>query len=158
LFDVLWVHHDEGPVYGALEAFASERIWGKPKEFGIGRAMAVSDEGKIIAVVLYTNYDPDCGTIEISAASDNPLWLSKRVLREMFEFPFNGLKCQAVIMRGDIGNSNLSRIAPAYGFKRYEIPRLRGRDKIEAVYVLSDDDWNANKFNKVKANEQTQTQ
>lgn len=157
-FDIIWAHHDEQPdIYSALEVFASERIWGKRKEFGIGRAMAVAHKGQVIAALFYTNYDPDCGTIEISGAADTPRWLTRKVLWEMFRFPFIGLGCQAVFMRGDIENGHLHRILPAYGFKRYDIPRLRGRDKIESVYVLSDDDWKANGFHKVTEHEQAQT-
>jgi RimJ/RimL family protein N-acetyltransferase len=158
LFDIIWCHHDEKPeFYRALEGFVSERIWGYFREFGVGRAMVVADKGKIIAALIYNNYDPHTGVIEISGAADTPRWLAKHVLREMFDFPFKRLGCQAVFMRGDESNINLTRILPVYGFKRYDIPRLAGRGKTQAIYVLSDDDWAASKFNKVKANGQAQT-
>lgn len=153
--NIVWAYPDEQPeLYSALETFVSERIWGKPKEFGEGRAMAVVHGGKVIAGLVYTNYDPDCGIIEISGAADTPRWLTKPVLREMFEFPFVTLRCQAVVMTADIENNNLASILIRYGFKRYDIPRLRGRDKTGVVFVLSDDDWKANGFHKVKSNEQ----
>ena len=113
--------------------------------------MAVSHNGTIIAALIYNNWDDETGVIEISGAADSPRWLTKQVLKEMFDYPFLRLRCQAVAMRGDSENDNLTRILPAYGFKRYDIPRLRGRDKTESIYVLSDDDWRGNKFNKGKA-------
>ena len=152
-FDIVWAHwQDDAPLYQALEQFASERIWGKPKEFGIGQAMAVVHKQRVIAAMFYTNFDPDAGIIEMSGAADTPRWLTRKVLWEIFAFPFNKLGCQAVFMRGDSENNHLTRILPAYGFKRYDIPRLRGRDKIESVYVLSDDDWKANGYHKVSDN------
>lgn len=151
LFKAIWAHWDENPqMFKAIEEFISMRVWKKPREFGLGRAMAVVDDSKVVAGLIYHNYDADAGVIEISAAADTPRWLTKSILREMFEFPFLGLGCQAVAMRCDAQatNNNLSRILPSYGFKRYDIPRLRGRNTVEAVYVLSDDDWKANKFNR----------
>jgi len=116
--------------------------------------MAICNDGVVIAAVIFNNWDDETGVIEISAASDSKRWLTRRVLKEMFEYPFLRLGCQAVAARGDSENMSLHGIFPAYGFKRYDIPRLRGRDKIESVYVLSDDDWKANGFHKVKADEQ----
>ena len=153
MFDLVWAHWDEKPeIFQAIEKFISMRAWNKPREFGLGRALAIADKGTVIAGLIYHNYDPDTGVIEISAASDSKRWLTKPVLRAMFEFPFVGLGCQAVALRCDAdAPNNLSRILPSYGFKRYDIPRLRGRDKIEAIYVLSDDDWKGNKFNRGNA-------
>jgi RimJ/RimL family protein N-acetyltransferase len=146
---VSWVHWDESPeLFRALEFFVSERVWGVEREFGKGRAMVVSDDGTVKAVLIYHNYDSDAGVIEISGASDDPRWLNREVLGEMFWFPFHGLDCQAVVMRVDAENTRLLRILKAYGFKRYDVPRLRGRNKVEALHVLSDDDWRANKFNR----------
>jgi hypothetical protein len=36
----------------------------------------------------------------------------------------------------------------AYGFERYRIPRLRGRDEAENVFVLTEENWASNKFNR----------
>lgn len=151
-FEIVWAGHDDKPeLYRALEGFVSERVWGRFREFGEGRAMAVIHGGNVIAALIYNNWDDEAGVIEISGAADTPRWLSKPVLKEMFDYPFVRLGCQAVAMRGDAENNHLTRILPAYGFKKYDIPRLRGRDKTEAIYVLSDDDWKASKFNKGKA-------
>lgn len=154
-FDLIWAGYDDKPeLFRALEGFVSERVWGRFREFGEGRALGVANQGKIIGAVIYNNYDDETGVIEMSGAADSPRWLSRPVLKEMFEYPFARLGCQAVVMRGDSENDNLTRILPAYGFKRYDIPRLRGRGRIESIYVLSDDDWKANGFHKVKSNEQ----
>ena len=146
---MIWAGYDDSPdLYHALDVYVSGRIWGRHRTFGPARALAIAESGKVVAAVIYHNWDDESGVIELSAASDTPRWLTRRVLKTMFEYPFLDLGCQAVVMRvGDDGH-NLARILPVYGFKRYDIPRLRGRDKTEQIYVLSDDDWKANKFNK----------
>lgn len=108
--------------------------------------------GTIFAVkggaVLFNNYHPHEGVIELHAAAESKRWLTRKVLWEMFSFPFRQLGCQAVIMRAAVDNEDVRRVAEPYGFKRYEIPRLRGRDKPEAIYVLGDDEWAANGFHR----------
>ena len=68
-----------------------------------------------------------------------------------FEYAFNGLRCQLVVMRVAPENERMCRIATAFGFKRYDIPRLRGRDKAEAIFTLGDDEWRGGRFYKEKA-------
>lgn len=146
--NAVWAHPSQGALYGALVEFLAVRIWGKIKPMPHGTAMAVAHQGAIVGGALFNNYDPDTGTVEISAASDNPGWLTRPILWEMFSFPFNQMGCQAVILRVDPDNSRLARILAAYGFTRYDVPRLRGRDKGEAIFILGDDVWRANGFHK----------
>ena len=114
--------------------------------FAQGIAMAVVHGGAMVAAAILHNYDAEAGVIQISAASDDKRWMTRPVLRGLFGYAFNELACQAVVQRCDTGRNDLARMFKAYGFKRYDIPRLRGRGKAEAVYVLSDDDWRASKF------------
>lgn len=109
--------------------------------------MAVADGEQIVAAVLFHNWQPQNGVLEISAASDTKMWLSRATLFEIFNYAFNEVGAQAVVACMDAGRP-LIRIFEAYGFKRYEIPRLRGRDKAETVMVLGDDEWKANGFHK----------
>ena len=60
-------------------------------------------------------------------------------------------------MRVDPANKRMSRIAEAFGFKRYDIPRLRGRHKAEAIFTLGDDEWRAGKFFKETAHGEKST-
>jgi RimJ/RimL family protein N-acetyltransferase len=139
-------------LYEALETFVSERIWGSPKSFGVGRGLAVTEKGNVIAAILYHNYDEAAQVIEISGAADTARWLERPILHEMFDYPFNRLGCQAVVMRVEANNSRLGRMLPAFGFKKYDIPRLAGRDKTQSIYVLSDDDWRNGRFMKERKN------
>lgn len=145
----VWAHHDANPdLYRAFCAFAASRIWDRPKEFTLGTAMAVVDCGKVVAVTVFHDYDADAGVIQISAAADSAKWLTRPVLLEMFGYAFNELGCQAVVALVDPENKRLERIFGAYGFDRYFIPRLRGRDKGEALYLLTEEAWRDNGFHK----------
>lgn len=145
--NTVWAHCEREPgPYRALCDYVATRIWSKPNDFGPGSAMGVSKDGAVLGAVVFHGYQPDHGVIEMSAGGDH--WLSRPVLAEMFGYIFSQLGCQAVVMRVDPENTRMCRIAAAFGFQRHDIPRLRGRDKAEAVFVLGDDDWRASRFNR----------
>lgn len=145
--EIIWANAGD-PLHGPLGDFASVRIYGRPGAFRDYTAMGVARDGNIIAAMIYYDYDRDAGVIQVSGAADTPEWLKRPVLREMFQFPFEEIGCQAVVMRVDPKDKRLRRILTAYGFDCHIIPRLRGRDKPEAIYVLGDDTWRANGFHK----------
>lgn len=143
---IIWAHPADGAPYRALVDFIAHRIWGKPKDLPAGTAMAVVDGGNLLGACLFHNWHRDNGVIELTAASVSARWLSRPVLREIFGYAFGQLGCQAVVMRVAPENTRMCRIASAFGFKRYDVPRLRGRDKAEAIFVIGDDDWRAGRF------------
>ena len=144
---ILWAWPGD-PLYAPLVGFITERIWGAEKPMSGGTVLAVEDGGQIIGACLFHNWQPDEGVIELTSASLSPRWLSRPVLRAMFGYAFDGLGCQAAVMRVDPANTRMCRIASAFGFKRYDIPRLRGRNQAEALFILGDDDWRAGRFSK----------
>ena len=111
-----------------------------------GTVLAVCEDDKVIGACLFHNWQPDEGVIELTSASISPRWLSRQVLHEMFSYAFNSLGCQAAVMRVAPENKRMCRIAEAFGFKRYDIPRLRGRNNAEALFILGDDEWRSGKF------------
>lgn len=148
-FDVRWFSYLTTPeINDAIGEYVSSRVFGVSKPFFLSSSMGVFENGNLLAGMVYHNYDAGAGVIEISGAADSPRWLGRPVLKQMFEYPFKQLGCQAVVMRVDSNNARLGRMLPAYGFMKYEIPRLRGRDRSETIYVLHDDVWMTNKFNK----------
>ncbi len=131
----------------AIGDFVSERIYGEPGRFREYCSLAVVDQGRVIAGVLYHHFHPDCGVIEMSAASIDKRWLTRPVLKAMFAVPFEIFSCQLAVLRVSEHNRPMLRIAKAYGFNEFIIPRLRGRTEAEHILTLSDDEWRANKFN-----------
>ena len=142
----VWFHNDEN--FDKVCAFVARRIWGKEKPFFGNTAMGVVDGERLVAGLVFQNFDDEAGVIEISAASDSKRWLTRPVLFDMFSYVFTQLGCQAVVLRCDPENTRLGRILTAYGFDRHDIPRLRGRNKTEALFILGDDVWRANGFHK----------
>lgn len=144
--NTVWAHPSQGELYAALVGFITTRIWGAPRPMTDGTVMAVAESSEIIGACLFHNWDGDAGVIELTSASLSPKWLTRPVLREMFAYPFDQLGCQAVVLRVDPDNTRMCRIASAFGFKRHDIPRLRGRNKAEALFILGDDDWRGGRF------------
>lgn len=139
-------------MFDAVEHFISSSIWGAPRGMQGETIMAsVDGAGTILGAVIFQNYDPENGVIEMSAAAASPRWLTRPVLFDMFTYAFDQLKCQAVAMRCEADNNRLARIFGAYGFQRYDVPRLRGRDRPESIYVLGDDVWRKNGYHKEHA-------
>ena len=137
-----------------LLAALSNGIWGEPREIAGDTILAVTKGENVVGIVAFHNYDAHAGVMEMSAAAETPRWLSRKVLAEMFGYVFEECGCQAAVLRCDPKDKRMERIATAYGFKRYEIPRLRGRDKSEAIYVLGDDEWRANGYHRKVENGQ----
>lgn len=135
-----------------MSAWVANQIWpGKGRDFGKCQALAVIEGEKLIAGMIYHNYEPDAGVIEISGAGTSKRWLTKETLRVMFQIPFIDWGCQAVVMRVSDEDAPLHSILDRYGFERFVIPRLRGRDKNENVFLLTDEAWAGNKFNRKEA-------
>jgi RimJ/RimL family protein N-acetyltransferase len=131
-----------------LAKWVADRIWpGKMRDFGNCQAMAVVEGDRLISGVVFHNYEPDSQVIELSAASTSKRWLTRETLRKMFAYPFEECGCQAVVMRCDPEDAPMRRMLIAYGFEMFVLPRLRGRDKDENVFILTDDAWLSNKFN-----------
>lgn len=153
--EVVWGGPAGSRLNQRLSRWASSRIWGRNKTEtlpGPNVCMGVMAGADLIAVMVYHNYDPGAGVIEISGAATSKRWLTRPVLAEMFRYPFETAGCQLVVMRvsADKAQNRLGRMLLAYGFARVLIPRLRGRDEGEWIYTLTDDAWRSNKFNEVQ--------
>lgn len=136
---------DAGDVQEQLALWCTRQI-GLPRMFDHYRTMGVFDGEKLIAVMVYHNWQPECGVIEISGAATDKRWLTRPALYEMFAYPFDRLEYQLVVMRVSQNNQmangrGLQRMLKSYGFNEYRIPRLRGRDEDEIIFTLTDDQW-----------------
>jgi hypothetical protein len=131
--------------------WASYKLFGDARGFGPCATMCVMDgPSNVVAVMVYHNYHADAGTIEISGAADDRRWLTRSVLWNWFNNAFNLMGCQAVIMRVSTKpeQEHIHRMCKAYGFEHHMIPRLRGRNEDEFIFVLYDDVWKNSRFNR----------
>lgn len=143
--------HGWQPVRGAhsiIGEFVCNMVFGEPLALDRYAALGFFDDGNLIAGVLFHNWHPESGVMEMTAASISKKWLNRRTLQELFGLVFDGFKNQLVVMRVSERNESMLRIARAFGFSETFIPRLRGRDEGEFIFTLTDDDWRTGRFYK----------
>lgn len=115
--------------------------------YGPSRSIGVVSRDNLIAGAVFHNYDPKAGVIEVSIASSDPSWLSRRVLAALFsDYAFGAVGCQLVVMRTSARNLRGRSIARRAGFTEHVIPRLRGVDEAESVLTLTREAWSAHKL------------
>lgn len=123
------------------------KLFGNPDAFGECRALGVFSKGELIAGVVFHDWNPRHGTIEVSAYAKNRTWFRRSVINEAMRYAFNVAKVQMVCVRTAIDNMPARRIWLALGSDEIIIPRLYGRDKDGALLTLTDDQWAQSKFN-----------
>lgn len=111
------------------------------------RTMGVIDDDQLIAGLVYHNYDPEAGVIEISGAATSPRWLSRRTLLLMHSYPFFECEAQMIVQRTPADNIRLLSILARYGYMLIKVPRLFGRDRDGVICLLTYEDWISNRFN-----------
>lgn len=131
-----------------ISDFVCDQIWGRTGLIDRHMSLGVFDGQMLVAGVLYHNWYPDTGVVELTGASISKRWLSRAVLKAVFAVPFDHLGCQLVVFRVSEHNKPMLRIAKAYGFSEHIIPRLRGRTESEHILTLADDDWRQSRFHK----------
>lgn len=159
--NIVWSSGREPDLNDALGNWCAANI-GLVRGFRDHSCMGVFEGGKPIAVMVYHDWQPERGVVEISGAATDKRWLNRKTLWAMFSYPFLELGVQMVVMRVSERNvmwngRGLPRLLKAYGFQSVTIPRLRGRDEAEIIYMLTDDDWRANGFHKENAHGQVRS-
>lgn len=147
-FSFLYGNKSDPVLNAALARFAAVRIFGRDNDWGPCGTLGVVKGGNVVAAVVFHNWHPEHGVIEISAASNDRMWLSRRVLSEIFSICFEQHRCQLVVARMDPEAAHTRRIFRAYGFRETILPRFRGRDKDEIMMMLGDEEWRASKWSK----------
>lgn len=115
--------------------------------FGECRAIGVIDsQGILKAGWVWHHWWPEAETIEFSGASVDPRWMTKAILHELFDYAFNKVGCQMVLTRNSATNTRLHRQLARYGFDRFDIPRLFGRDEDGVIWTLTREKWEGSDF------------
>lgn len=134
-----------GP-HSVIGEFVCDIVFGDPHALDRYAALGFFEDGKLVAGVLFHNWYPQNGVMEMTAGSKSRKWLTRRTLYELMELVFDGFGNQLVVMRVSERNETMIRIARAYGFSETFIPRLRGRDEGEFIFTLTDDAWRSGRF------------
>lgn len=135
---LVWGHKD-------VVAPTVQKIIGLPRGWGNCQTAAVVDsDSRFAAGLVFHNYDPEAGVIEVSAGALNPKWAQRQVLRDAFAYVFD--VAQLAVARTAEDNMRVRRLWRAFGADEYIIPRLRGRDSAECILTLTDDSWHNSRF------------
>lgn len=119
---------------------------GLMRGFGPCAAIGVARNEDLIGGVVFSNWAPEAGVMEMTAAATDPLWLNREVIRTVFEYAFKHHNCQLVVWRVSPGNERTVALAERLGFTATRIPRLRGRNEDELLFALTDDRWVSGRY------------
>lgn len=131
---------------GAVMRFVRE-VYGRPDvAFPGGRAIGVAKDGRLVAGVVFHDWNPAAGTIELSIAATSRRWLTRPVMAALARYVVDGAHAQLAVMRASERNRAACRIAEAIGFTPHRIPRLRGPDEAEIIFTMTADDLRRGRF------------
>jgi RimJ/RimL family protein N-acetyltransferase len=109
----------------------------------------LSERGSLIAGLVYHNYDPEAGVIEISgAALPGAHWLTRETIKRMYTYPFHICGCQMVVQRTPSDDERLLYMLARYGYNFVTVERLFGRNRDGVVCTLTREAWEGNRYNR----------
>lgn len=133
------------PVWGLKEhvvPFVLAQMGEGGRDFGRCQTMAVMGrDGEMVAGIVFHNWNPRTGVIEVSAAATDPRWAQRQVLGTAMDYVYNTAGCQMVVARTHESNVSVRKLWKAMGASEYLIPRLRGRDASEAILTVTKEAW-----------------
>lgn len=112
------------------------------------RAIGIANaDNELIAGIVYFNYNPEAGTIEMSVeALPKQNWLTRETLAVMFQYPFIHCGCQMLMTRTSARSEHVLRMLAAMNFSLILIPRSGGRTEDGVLGLLTYEDWINGKF------------
>jgi RimJ/RimL family protein N-acetyltransferase len=108
----------------------------------------LDEDGKLVAAVVFYNYDTRADRIEAGIVSVNPHWLNRAVLKRMFEYVFIECDCQMLEIKVPAEHEEHLSILARLNFNFTLLPRWFGRDKDCVICTLTDDQWLDSRFSK----------
>lgn len=142
MLDFVYGHDEEIVQFVAQFGLPSGGDFGRCKTIGV-----IDTDGKLIAGLVYFNYDPSAAVIEFGAAAIDHHWFNRATYRRMFEYPFIECGCQMLFGRVRADNELLSQLA-RLNFNLTMVPRMYGRSEDGVLCTLTDDQWLDSKLSK----------
>jgi RimJ/RimL family protein N-acetyltransferase len=100
-------------------------------------AIGIVRDDRLVAGVVYNNYQTDREgsplSIEMTIASTSPRWASRKVLTELFEYPFIQLRVKRVQALTSVGNAEAQSLLKRLGFSQEGVHRCAYSDGEDAV-------------------------
>src|SRR5262245_15649562 len=136
MLSFLYGHDEEIAKFVATFAQSSPGNIGRCKAIGI-----IDEAGRLIAGLVYFNYDPHAEIIEMGVAATERRWANRTVLKRMFEYPFIECGCQMIVARVRADDERTLHMLARLNFSLTIIPRMYGRDENGVIATLTDDQW-----------------
>ena len=102
-----------------------ERVWRDevaagidPPDFGPFHAIGVLVGGEIIAGIVFHDWRPWSGVMEITMAADSPRWATRGTIRELLAYPFIAAGANKVRTATPHTNERAIRFNKGIGFKQ----------------------------------------
>lgn len=131
-----------------VAAFVASLIPGMARGFGNCQAIGIIDgDGALVAGLVYHNWEPEAGIIELSGAAIVRHWCGRHVMQFMYDYPFVDCGCQMLVQRNSAKNEHLNRQNRRMGYNEIRIPRGKGRNEDLIVFTFTDDQWAAHPLN-----------
>lgn len=110
----------------------------KPKALGVLSA----DGTRVLAGIVYHDYQPKFGTIQLSFAAESPMWARKDVIAELLAYPFRQLGLYKVWTATPADNEAALKVNYHIGFKREAILAHQfGRKRHAVINRLLEPDY-----------------
>lgn len=125
--------------------WVSERALGRKDGFDRFCSLSVMDGDTRAGAVIFHNFHPDYGLVELSAAG-NKGWFTRAVMRKIFSTCFDDLRCQMAIAHTDEANRKSALLLGSLGFEGTWLARLGGRGKNMILWQLTEEAWRGSKL------------
>lgn len=141
----------------AVKAFVADRIpqMGGPDDFGPSVGIGVmSSDGMLVGGVVFSNYQPTFGSIEVAFAGSRRNWLTPRLVSGILAYPFTQLNANRITCLTPKRNRQARQFLEKFGFKREGLIRRGFGNDDCVVSGLLRKEWEGHRFN---VNGQTRT-
>ena len=118
-----------------VAAWVAEELGMPVERFGPCSAVGIVYRGQIIAGVVYNNYHcyAEGAVIEGSIASSTPLWATRKILKDIFAYPFEQMKATRFQVVCKKSNKHGRQFVVRLGFKMEGVARRLWNGKCDAV-------------------------
>jgi len=102
-----------------IAAWVAERIpHVRGGNFGPCVGIGIVSGDRLLAGVIYHDYQIDHRTIQLSMAADNPMWARRSIIAGLLHYPFEQLNCYKVWTGTPLENDAALKVNYHIGFRR----------------------------------------
>lgn len=109
----------------------------------------VSDEGKRLSAIIFHDFQPEAGTMQVSAASSSPYWANPDVLHTLLSYAFDTNKVRKLWMAIPASSEEVLKFNTHLGFRWEAILRKHFSPTEDAIILsMMEDEYRATRWSK----------